>query len=257
MALKRLTTEEMVQLSSAWVRSGSPARAALLGVDELAGLVPRIEKSHTELVEAQPDVKDPRLAVLMRDAAAVDLRHDGVIRGVEAITLGYSLLIGDDPRATLLKKLREVLLPDGLDAIQKTYRAEAGAAELLKTRLAKSPDVTAALATIAVFDRTLSDYVGEWIACAERLGDLENERASLVKAPGAGDGARLFNARNRWIRAVNALVANAALAELDPATDTLILGALRLAEAIADRRVPSASDEAAGAPAPAKDAEPA
>jgi hypothetical protein len=127
----------------------------------------------------------------------------------------------------------------------------------LKTRLAKSPDVTAALATIAVFDRTLSDYVGEWIACAERLGDLENERASLVKAPGAGDGARLFNARNRWIRAVNALVANAALAELDPATDTLILGALRLAEAIADRRVPSASDEAAGAPAPAKDAEPA
>lgn len=256
MALKRLTTEEMVQLSSAWVRSSSPAREALLGVEELAGLAARIDKCHAELVEAQPDVMDPRLSALMREAAATDLRHDSIVRGVDALTLGHALLIGDHPRAALLKKLREVLLPDGLTAVQKTYRAEAGAAELLQTRLAKSPDVKAALATIPVFDRSLSDYVDEWVACAERLGELENQRASLVKTDGVSDGTRLVNARNRWIRTINALVANAALAELDPATDTLIFGALRLAEAIADRRAHSASEELAGEPAPAKDAEP-
>ena len=45
-----------------------------------------------------------------------------------------------------------------------------------------------------------------------------------------------MTARNRWIRAVNALAANAEAAELDAKTDHLIFGAYRQAEKTAARR---------------------
>ncbi len=53
---------------------------------------------------------------------------------------------------------------------------------------------------------------------------------------GEGSGTRQVTARNGWIRAVNALVAVAALSKLDEETDHLIFGALRLAEKHADHR---------------------
>lgn len=81
------------------------------------------------------------------------------------------------------------------------------------------------------------------LARASRLGELEDERAAIESAAaGPSDGARLVTARNQWIRAVNALVANADLAERDEAKSRLIFGSLRLAEKKADRRgkVPAA-----------------
>lgn len=252
MAFKRLTTEEMVQVSGAWVKDGD-ARAALLANEELAGLVARIDKAHDDLVAAQPEASDPRLPALMREAAATDLRHDSIVRGIDMVLNGFMLLVGEGPKVEALQQLHDVLLPDGLQAIQRTYRAEAGAAELLQKRLAKSPGSKKHLKEIAVEKKNLGQYVQEWIKCAEHLGDLEDERASLMKDAGPGDGTKLVNARNRWIRAVNALVANAELAELDAETDRLIFNALRHAEKLADRRTttPATTNDE---PAPAEDA---
>ena len=246
MAAKRLTTDEMVQISGPWITKGSAARTAIAAVPEMAGLLPRVDEAHQALHDAQPSAGDPRLAALQDEAASVDAQHDTLIRGV-SMTLTALALLSDAAKASALLKLQEVLLPDGLGSIQKTFRAEAGAAELLKTRLAADPSLKKQLKDIPVFKHTLGHFVEEWLGHAKRLGELEDERAAIVSG-GPGDGAKLLAARNQWVRAVNALVANAAMAELDEPTDQLIFGAFRLAEKTADRRAKASSEAPSPAP---------
>lgn len=254
MALKRLTTEEMVQISASWVAKGGPARKAIGASPELAGLLPRLDAAHQALHAAQPTVEDPRLAALGVEAAAVDLAHDTAIRGLQGLLSSLALLAGPGPRADELGKLLELLLPDGLEATQKTYRAEAGAADLLATRLAGEPAAKKLLKEIpAAPKRTAQHVVDEWLAHAKRLGALEDERARLLGAIPSGEGTKTVAARNQWIRAANALIANAALGEIDAPLDQLLFAALRLAEKAANRRGKPApeADEAAPPPAPA------
>jgi hypothetical protein len=253
MALKRLNTEEMVQISGAWLAKGSEVRKALGGVPELAGLVPRIEAAHKALHDTQSQADDPRLAALQAEAAALDATHDTNMRGIHGLLSALALL-ADADGATELEQLRDLLLPEGLQATQRTYRAEAGAAELLKTRLAGEPAAKKQLRAIPVGKQTALHHVERWMTSAARLGALEDERAQLLAAAGVGDPAKQLAARNQWIRAANALVANAALADLDAETDKLLFGALRAAETIANRRgrAPATEEEPAPAPAPAK-----
>ncbi len=250
MALKRLTTDEMVQISGAWLAKGSPARRTIGGVAELAGLLPKLEAAHQALHATQPAAEDPRLAAIAAEAAEVDVAHDTAMRGLHGLLTALAILAGPGARADALNKLRELLLPEGLSATQKTYRAEAGAAELLKSRLAGAPDAKKQLKAIPVDKHDALHVVEQWMASAKRLGELEDERAKLLGAAANGDSAHGLAARNRWIRAVNALVANAQLAELDEATDQLLFGALRLAEKSAERRAHGGAP-AIEAPAPA------
>lgn len=247
MAVKRLTTEEMVQASGPWVTEGSDARKAIVAVPVLQGLLPRVDAAHKALLEAQPGPNNPRLAALQTEEQTLDLEHDTLIRGTHMLLTALSLLSGSPEAAEQLLRLRDFLLPQGLEVTQSTYRAEAGAGELLKKRLADDASLKKQLKEIPVHHakQSLWTVVEGWLARANRLGELENERAQIAPPNGPSDGARLVAARNQWIRAVNALVANGELAELDATTDRLIFGALRLAEKAADRRVkaPVQADE--------------
>lgn len=255
MAIKRLTTEEMVQISGPWVAEGTEARNAILAVDELKGLLPRVEAAHKALHETQPGPGNPRLAELQAEAAEEDLQHDTLIRGTHMLLTALALLGGAS--ADGLLRLRDFLLPDGLEATQKSYRAEAGAADLLKTRLAGDPSVKKQLKDVPVLKQTLWHFVEGWLSRAKKLSDLEDERARIAAPGGPGDAAVVLAARNQWIRAVNALLANGDLAELDAATDRTIFGALRLAERAADRRGRAPASEPAEPPTPpAADKEP-
>ncbi|MEZ4302517.1 MAG: hypothetical protein R3B70_46745 [Polyangiaceae bacterium] len=236
MALRRLTTGEMVQVSLPWVTEGTEARKAILATAEIAGLLPRVEAAHQALHAAQPTAEDPRLARLQEKAAAVDLRHDELVRGVYWLLSGLGWITGEGSSADSLVRLRDLLFPAGLETTQKSYRDEAGALDLLKTRLAADPASKKQLKDIPVLKRTLAYYIDELTHLGAELGDLENERAQLVQPSGPSDAARTVNARNQWIRAVNALVANAELAEVDADTSRLVFGPLRLAEKAADRR---------------------
>ena len=257
MALKRLLTEEMVQISGAWVDANSASRKALLAVPELAGLVSRVDAAHAGLLGTQAGPEDPRLAALMLEANAVDLRHDATIRAMHMFLTAQALVLdssGSADAAGKMLKLRDTLLPDGLQATQLTYRGEAGAAELLVKRMADDPSVATALQGLQVGGRSGADIVADWIESARKLGKLEDERAKLVPSAGPGDGSKVVAARNVWIRSVNALVANAELTELDKDAERLLFGPLRLAEKTADRRVKAPVD---AAPAVAPEGAPA
>ncbi|HVY47840.1 MAG TPA: hypothetical protein VHB21_18255 [Minicystis sp.] len=236
MALTRLGTDEMIQISAAWTAKESPARKALLAVPELAAVLPRLEAAHAALAAGVPSAANPRLAAIAAEEAAIDERHDAIVRGTDLVLEGLGLLAGPGPRADALKAARDTLTPTGMGVIATSYRAEAGAAQLLAMRLERLPAVKATLETVLV-DRgkSLLDATRERIQKAAALGKLEDERAALGAKPAsaAADGAAL---RSHWVRAVNALVANAELAELPAAAHALVFGALREAEKKADER---------------------
>jgi len=67
---------------------------------------------------------------------------------------------------------------------------------------------------------------------AAQPGTLEDERARLNPTPSTS--AEINDARLGWVRIMNALVANAELANLDADSDRLVFGPLRAAEQSAD-----------------------
>lgn len=235
MALKRLTTDEMIQLSGAWVPGGA-AHAVIAAQPELSALAARIEAARNELIGLQPLPNDPRLAALSKEAAEVDLRHDAVVRGIHEILSSLAMLSTDEARTEALLRARDALLPEGIEATQRTYRAQAGAVERLRARLESDASLRAELDRQSVGGRPLSAYVAEWIATGQRLGEIEAERAALSGPTGPSVGAREVAARNQWIRIVNVLIANAALAGVEGEADTQLFAALRIAERNADRR---------------------
>ena len=242
MALKRLTTAEMVQITGPWIEATSKAKTALLGKPLLAALVPQIEAAHAALHGAQGTPDDPKLETLKGEAATLDQKHDTIIRGVHMVLSGLALLAANEDAANKILAVRDFLLPDGLSAIQGTYRAEAGAAELLATRLAADASTAGALKDIPVHGKSVNDFVESWIATARELGKNEDARAQLAPSAGPSDGAKLVEARNLWIRTVNGVVAMGQLAGLDADADRLIFSPLRDAEKTADRRIKAPAD---------------
>lgn len=238
MSRKWLATEEMLHISSTWLESQSPANVALGNVPELAAKIPLIEKAHAALATAARPNTNPRIAEISAEQSKLDLRHDCVIRGVYHLCTATAELLGSEAGADLIT-LRDKLLPDGLSSMQKTYRAEAGQALQLAESI--TPEIKAKAKAIHVGPgpqkQTLLAYLNEWITIGKRLGALEDEKAQLIADQShAATGNVLVQARNRWIRVVNALVADAELAEIDANTEQTLFGPLRDAEKKADGR---------------------
>lgn len=258
MALKRMTTAEMVQVGGPWVTEGSAPRKALLANAVLAALVPHLDAAHQKLHATQVAPANPRLAALTAEAARTDAVHDTLIRGVSTYVTGLAMLADTPAEADAHSGLLEFLLPEGLEHTQKTYRGEAGTAELLATRLEGDAGRRKQLKETTVGAKTLGHFVHAWIKSARHLGKLEDERAALLAQPTDAGSAEVVAARNAWIRVVNALLANAALGQVDAATDALLFGALRLAEKTADKRGKSAgAEKPGGTPEPSDSPQPA
>lgn len=234
MSLKQLSTAEMVSVSGGWVEPG-PVAKALAARPETAGLMERVGAAHRALVAAQPREADPRLGAIVAEAMEVDRRHDALARGIDALLMGLGLLATSASEAESLGRLRLLLFPDGLSLVQQSYRAEAGAATLLAERLEQNPEAQALLASTQVGPTSLRTHVNALIDAARHLGTLEDKRATL-RALAPSDAKVHLDARNGWIRVVNALLANARLADFDEATELAIFGPLRRAEAGAMRR---------------------
>ncbi len=231
MALNTLTIEEMQPVSAAWVDPQNPAHQAILQISEVSGLMPRVEAVHAELHAASPP-DDSRAKELSALAAATDATHDVLARGVYGYLTETALLVDD---GNPLLELRDELMPDGLSAvIHNSYRGQVGFAALLRGRL--EGGTRAALRELPLpGGKNLLDAVDGWLDAADHLGQLEEQKARLAATAPTVAG-RIFDARNRWIRVVNALLANAALADLTEEQERLILGPLRDAEAKADAR---------------------
>jgi hypothetical protein len=252
MALKRLRTEEMVAITSTWVDSAHADRQALDAVPALATLMPELDAAWQGLhVTYGAGPGTARRQQLQGRQRELDVEHDDVLRGIW-FYLQSQVFITGEPGRTGLARLRDTLLPEGLLAVNKSYREEAGQAELVGSRLS-DPD-RALLASMAMHDgRTLLDLVHRWLALGAELGALDRERVGDVR----DDVPRPVEARAaryRWIRTMSAIRDVAALVAAQDATIQTILARIDAAERVAERRAGS-RDAAGDVPADPDDTE--
>jgi hypothetical protein len=244
MALKRLYTGEMVSLSGPLTKSDHADRLVLASIPATAALLPELDSAHASLLSTQvkPEA-ETRLAGIIKIEKGLDVRHDDLIRGVSGLLTALAYLTPDPDLAARVRHVLSVLLPDGLDAMTKTYREEAGQAALLESRLSAA-DVTL-LKRIKILEGTAWDAIKEWMDVGARLGALEDERAGLPETTGPAP-ADVVTARNKWIRTINAMRFVLDLVSADHPGVVKILSRLTEAERKADHRIASA--EAAQVP---------
>ncbi len=227
----------MLQLSATWVNCSSEAHSAILAINDLAAFLPRIEGVHVSLSALLQPTPNAKIAAISTEQVSVDVRHDGLIRGGYGFLTAMAELYGGEIGAAILE-LRDLVVPDGLSSVQKSYRAEATQAAQLKARI--SADVKSKLDSVSVTfggqSKTLTEFVDEWIALGKKLGDLEDEKSRLQDSPDDSNAMATLKARNLWIRTVHAFVAVADLADLTEAQDRLIFGPLRVADKAATKR---------------------
>lgn len=243
MALKRLRTEEMVAVTSTWVDRAHADRQALDAVPALATLLPELDAAwrglHVTYAAGPGTERRQQLQSRQRD---LDLEHDDVLRGIWFYLQSQWFITRAPAGRTALERLRDKLLPEGLLAVNKSYREQAGQADLMASRLADSD--RALLATMAMHDgRTLLDLVNRWMALGAELGALDRERAGDVR----DDVPRPVEARAaryRWIRTMSAIRDVAALVAAQNTTIQTILARIDEAERVAERR--AASRDSAG-----------
>jgi hypothetical protein len=259
MALKNLSTETMLALSSSWL-DAQRARPTLSAHPRTAPYLADLEEAHAALLAANTSPVDQgstsELATLSAEAAAVDQLHDRKVRGLYAFLTALSELANERLDAERYLDARNVLFPEGTSINRRTYLDEAGNAETVSQRLAGLPAVQELLNTTPLAkDRNLGHEVAAWLEAGLTLGKLETRRAELLHERDATAGGsrrgELFRARNRWGRVASAMLAALELDEqTSDAIDRNFLRPLLEAEAKADRRAASESQPHPEPPAP-------
>lgn len=235
MALKRLRTQEMVAVTSTWVDPEHADRRALAAVTALAGLLSELDAAcHGLHVTFRAGLGGERRKQIKDRQRVLDLEHDDVVRGIWFYLQSQVCIARDPARRQELDRLRDRLLPEGLLAVNKSYREQAGQATLATSRLTEG-DRELLRAMMMHDGRTLLDLVQRWLELGTQLGALDRERAGVARED-APTAAEARAARNRWIRAVSAMREVAELVAADDAAIQQIFARLRRAEREADRR---------------------
>jgi hypothetical protein len=167
-------------------------------------------------------------AALVQEGKALDVAHDGLVRGLIALFDASALL--DPERAHEYARLSEHVFPLGLRTTQRTYADEADEGRRAEGRLDDAD--RALLRALPLRDgRTAADVFAAWVASCAALDRFERKRLA-AEAPAGVTPAQMLDVRNRWIRAVHAFEAQVALSG---GTHGL-LDAIRAIEEKADHR---------------------
>jgi hypothetical protein len=245
MALKRLRTEEMVVITSTWVDPAHADHQALAAVTALAALLPAMDSAWQGLhATYRAGAGTERRKRIQDRQRALDLEHDDVVRGIWFYLHSQVFVTREPVERQELARLRDLLLPEGLVAVNKSYREEAGQADLAASRLT-APDRELLESMVMRDGRTLLALVKRWRELAVQIGALDRERAGDVRDD-VPTPAEARDARHRWIRTVTAMRDVAALVAADDHAIQQILRRVESAERVADRR--AAHGDAAGEP---------
>lgn len=242
MALNRLRTTEMVTITDPLVDEEHPDHQALARVPALAPLLPEIGAAHQGLHETHFVGPGPvRLKQIQDQQKVLDVRHDDVVRGIWYYLMALLYFQKDADKRRALEQLQALLLPEGLSAVQRSYREEAGQAALTASRLGDGERKT--LKAMKLPDGgNLLDKVEEWLSLGGQLGALDRERAGedTEEHPTRADA---LAARNRWIRAIQAVRSVASITAPDDPDVQEILDRVSAAERHAERRAESGNPD--------------
>ncbi len=243
MALKRLTSGEMIHTTQTWVDPKHRHNQLLSTVPEVAVLLTHLSRAHTALLTLQP-VTDPLAAGRVRALEELGEQHNDLVRALYALFQVQTYLAPQLVERQSWLRLREAVFPDGLAVISRSHADAAGQAALALARL--SADDKKQLKAATLGKDSMWGLLERYGQVAHKLGEAATACFTPTVNPRRADAA---DARNQWIRVVNAVLA---AVDMVPNNDDLlreVVAPLREVEKRADRRR-SLPSEPEPAPAP-------
>jgi hypothetical protein len=245
MSFRIMTAQEYLATTRPWVTPAHHAHQALMGQPITAAIMPQVIAAHNGLEQALYPSSGP-LAALIEQAGQTDQLHDNLMRCQDARLTAELLVTTDPAERDMLQSLRDLILPEGLAIVQKSYAHEVGHAQIVGAQL--TGEQRSFLQSIPMRAGTLSDIFDAYQAAAETLGDLEHQRRTMGDSrPGRG---ALVRARNHWVQVVN-LVLQATMVLDDPELQKLAAAVERAKQQAVERRrlrMETAEDSATPAP---------
>jgi hypothetical protein len=184
--------------------------------DRLAGQVERRRQLESALT---------RLTDLISD---FDVDHDDLARAIHFALEALMAAARDAAQVERYRRLQNLLFPEGLSIVSRSYSYEAGAITTLQNRVTDA-DV-AELAGISVGDATLADWYRSWIESGQALGRHVHEREALYARTGRGGSAietvDIRVARLDWVNTVQTFLSALHLMNLDQETIERIVSPL-------------------------------
>ena len=233
MAFKYLNVAEMLGLTQKLVEQGTPENVEVSKYAELVWMLPHITTSHNALRNTQLVPEEEAIKVIYEKEQVVDDTHDIFVKGVTLVLTGLSM-ISSEELAKKLIALREQLFLDGLAVTQMSYRAEYGQVQLRASRL--TDESRELLESIVLPEGVLTDALDVIDDAANTLGELEDEKAKLLKTKKNPSAKEVLRSRNSWIKLMNSFVS--AFHFVDPVSEELkdIFDRLKVAEDNATKR---------------------
>jgi hypothetical protein len=238
MNLNILPVNVMLAHSKQWLNE--PAMRDPVARHELGkAVLAEVKKAHERLsLQAE---RRRQLEILLADLTerigAADLRHDRKARALHAAL--QALIEGtDDPvLRQLYMILLQLLFPEGLAIVNRSYGYQAGAIEALEQRM--TVERLAELESIWVGSETLADWYRAWVAAGNELGKLVTEREVVYKRTGRGGSGvvdvDLRAARLQWVNTIQTYLSTLDLMDLGQSDREMLLSPLEAAVAHALR----------------------
>ena len=172
MALKDLSTKAMLEVTATWLDSDDGERGLLMGIEEIKGAIPWLDRVHAKLALAATSSAgaDDTVRDLTVELREVDQLHDRKVRGLFHTLTGLAELTDDEDEARELVRLRGLLFPMGMSVTLLSYEEQAKAAEEARERLDER--AVDALDAIVIADQPLADSVDAWMATGRQLEEL-------------------------------------------------------------------------------------
>ena len=230
MNLNALPTNVMLAHSGYWLVDEA-LRAKLAAHPLGAAILMELTRVHERL---QGQVERRRqlalaLARLTELLSALDLTHDNMARAIHAVLEALLMATRDPEAREIYLHLRDLLFPEGLSIVSRTYAYQAGAAQALVARV--SEEDLARLTAIPVGPETLADWYRAWITAGAQLGKHLHEREALVAHTGRGGTAiaevDTRAARLEWIEIVRTLLDALDIMKLAPEAREQLQGPLQ------------------------------
>jgi hypothetical protein len=241
MSFRQFTIAEMISVTRPWAEAGNPERRVLESMAGSAGLLRFTDAAHFGLLGSLTHAEAERLGVLMYVLDVSNLRHDDLARIIFFTLQAHQYLHRGAPEARAILDTQTVMFPDGLQIVRASYRESAGRAQIRRAQLTE--DRQTLLASIPVRGANLLDLTNEWNEVGTQLGTIQDERATPVE--GASERPNRRQVRDRWVRAVRAVMTALELEAGDRPEAQRILDRIANIQAEVRRRL-RASDGAAG-----------
>jgi hypothetical protein len=252
MNLKVLPINVMLAQSKRWLvdaETRAPVEAHPLGAAALA----EVQKAHDRLALQGERRRRHELALAELTGRIGDAsgRHDRKARALHAALQAVIEGTDDPALSRTYLDLQQLLFPEGLAIVTRSYTYQAGAIEALECRM--TADHLLRLAVIVVRDETLTDWYRAWVEAGHALGKLVTERDIMLKRAGRGGTTALDldlrAARTQWISTVRAFLAILDLIEISHDTREALLSPLEACVVQAQRHRDTAAPPEPAAPA--------